>query len=202
MSSKSPLSRASFCVPAVKTQRRRAEQTLHRLAFKDMLTDLPNRTSLNEALGAAWTEWQDLNIPFAVIALDLDGFKSINDTYGHDAGDAVLRAVGQRLQAVNRHNDLAGRMGGDEFLIILTGCKTAEQALSVGLRVLETLSQDVVLEESGVILKVGSSTGIAHSAETGPRSLDDMMKQADQALYAAKRAGKNQAAFFAQGQNA
>ncbi|WP_158699400.1 diguanylate cyclase [Magnetospirillum gryphiswaldense] len=184
------------------TQRRRAEQTLHRLAFKDMLTDLPNRTSLNEELVAAWTEWQNLNTPFAVIALDLDGFKPINDTYGHDAGDAVLRAVGQRLQAVNRHNDVAGRMGGDEFLIILRGCKTAEQALAIGLRVVENLGQEVVLEGSGAVLRVGASAGIAHSAETGPRSLEDMTKQADQALYAAKRAGKNQAALFGLKQDA
>jgi diguanylate cyclase (GGDEF)-like protein len=180
------------------TQRRQAERTMHRMAFRDLLTDLPNRASLQAELEQALAAWCEAGTPFAVAMLDLDGFKPVNDTWGHDAGDEVLKVVGARLTAVNRDSDLAARLGGDEFAVVLRECPDAEAAARVAERFVASLSQPVHLRGSHTAVCIGTSVGVAHIAD-GASDAETLLKQADSALYAAKAAGKNQVAVHRPG---
>lgn len=175
------------------TLRRRAEETMQRLAFRDMLTDLPNRTSLQLAMEAAIQNWQAQKRPFAVIMMDLDGFKPVNDRYGHDAGDEVLRVIGARLNNVNRQDDLATRMGGDEFAVILHDCPSAAAAREIAQRFITAIARPIRLSVSSEIVSVGASAGVAHVGD-GEATAEAILKRADSALYSAKHAGKNQIA--------
>ncbi|MCF8209226.1 MAG: diguanylate cyclase [Rhodoferax sp.] len=172
------------------TLRRKTEQTMQRLAFRDMLTDLPNRTSLQAGLELALDHWQVHATAFAVVMMDLDGFKPINDVHGHDAGDEVLKVVGARLLKLNRENDLAARLGGDEFVIVLHNCPTSEVAANVAQRFIDAVSQPIHINASGIKVQVGASAGVAHVTE-GPALAEAILKNADTALYAAKAGGKN-----------
>lgn len=178
------------------TLRRRTEQSMQRLAFRDMLTDLPNRTSLQSDLELAWDRWRDHATPFALVMMDLDGFKPINDTHGHDVGDAVLKVVGARLLQLNRAHDLAARLGGDEFVIVLHNCTTATYAAQVAQRLIDTVSQPIAVKSTGLTVKVGASAGVAHVSDRSP-DVETLLKHADTALYAAKAAGKRQVQVFA-----
>jgi diguanylate cyclase (GGDEF)-like protein/PAS domain S-box-containing protein len=177
------------------TQRRQAEQTMHRLAYRDMLTDLPNRTSLQAELELAWQAWQQQGTPFAVIMMDLDGFKPINDTYGHDAGDEVLKVVGARIMQINRKADLAARLGGDEFVIVLRECPSENSVSLIAQRFIEAIARPIRLNAAGVVVNVGASAGVAHIS-AGADSIEAAMKNADTALYEAKTTGKNRVAKF------
>lgn len=175
------------------TERRRAEQVMHRLAYRDMLTELPNRTSLHIEMERALQDWHNLETPFAVMMLDLDGFKPVNDTHGHDAGDEVLKIVGQRILQINRGSDFAARLGGDEFVVLLRNCGTLRQAGEVGQRFIETIARPMKLETAGMSITIGSSAGVAHISQ-GASTAEEILKQADEALYLAKNAGKNRLA--------
>lgn len=177
------------------TLRRKTEQTMRRLAFRDMLTDLPNRTSLQADLELALERWRGEAMPFAVVMMDLDGFKLINDTHGHDAGDEVLKVVGARLLKLNRESDLAARLGGDEFVIVLHGCASVGLAEQVAQRFIDAVSQPIRIKVSGVTVKVGASAGVAHVSDGLPE-VDALLKHADIALYAAKASGTNQVKVF------
>lgn len=173
--------------------RRKAEETMARLAYRDMLTDLPNRVSLQAALEIAYESWQATRTPFAVIMMDLDGFKPVNDTYGHDAGDEVLRVIGARLARANRALDVAARLGGDEFAIVLNNCVGMDVAQHIAQRLIDAISLPIGLRNQGISVTVGASAGVAHVAD-GADSADSaeyVLIRADRALYAAKAAGKN-----------
>lgn len=172
------------------TLRRKAEETMQRLAFRDMLTDLPNRASLHHAANAALTAWQTERKPFAIVMMDLDGFKPVNDTHGHDAGDEVLRVIGARLAHVNRAGDTTARLGGDEFAIVLNDCPSAASAAEVAQRCIEAVARPIRLNIAGVTVKVGASAGVAHIGDV-EANVEALLKAADTALYAAKTAGKN-----------
>ena len=171
------------------TQRRHAEETMLRLAYRDQLTDLPNRVSLLAALDHALAKWQQNQQPFALLLLDLDSFKPVNDNYGHDAGDVVLSIVGQRLRQINRDTDLVARLGGDEFVVLLNECSSAVQAEEIGLRIIATIAQPISIEKAGLTVTIGASVGIA-CTEPGIENTEAMLKIADQALYRAKAKGK------------
>ena len=170
--------------------RRKAEDTMARLAYRDMLTDLPNRVSLQAALEIAFEAWQANKTPFAVIMMDLDGFKPVNDMYGHDAGDEVLQAIGARLANANRSLDLAARHGGDEFAIVLNDCANIEIAGQIAQRLIEAVSLPIGLRNRETSVTVGASAGVAH-VSVGDDSAEEVLTRADRALYAAKAAGKN-----------
>lgn len=175
------------------TLRRRAEETMQRLAFRDMLTDLPNRASLHLAIETAIQAWHSEGRAFAVVMMDLDGFKPVNDRYGHDAGDEVLRVIGARLNNVNRQEDLATRLGGDEFAVILHDCPNAAAAREIAQRFINAIARPIRLSVAGETVAVGASAGVAHVGE-GPATAEAILKRADEALYSAKHAGKNRVA--------
>jgi len=172
------------------TLRREAEETMLRLAYQDMLTGLPNRLSFKAAQEIAFNAWQEAGTPFAVIMLDLDGFKPINDTYGHDVGDEVLRVVGARIKNVNRTLDVAARLGGDEFSVVLNNCPDEGDASQVAQRFIDKISHPIILRDTKVTINVGVSVGVAHISNSG-KSAEEVLKYADIALYEAKSAGKN-----------
>lgn len=177
------------------TLRRKTEQTMQRLAYRDMLTDLPNRVSLHTAIEDALEQWRERGTPFAVVMMDLDGFKPINDTHGHDAGDEVLRVIGARLLNVNRASGVAARLGGDEFANVLNDCPSAAAAAEVAQRFIEAVARPIRLTVGDVTVKVGASAGVAH-VSAGEASAETLLKNADSALYAAKASGKNRVERF------
>ena len=166
-----------------------AEQTIRQLSLHDTLTGLANRRFLNEnekhLIAGAMRSGKQM----AVLAIDLDDFKAVNDRYGHAAGDAVLVTSAERMKALLREADVIARFGGDEFVIVLGQVDNAEAAREVARRVVETLSQPIPLAEGGTA-HIGASVGIAMCCAEGD-TLDTLLKQADTALYAAKRDGKH-----------
>lgn len=167
------------------TQRREAENTLRRLAYEDLLSGLSNRASLHDSLQAKLNLVQ--HTPFALLLLDLDGFKAVNDTLGHDAGDEVLRVVGQRLLALKRKNDIMARLGGDEFCVVIDEGNTVAIVGAIAQRIIDSIMQPVSLP-SGATCSIGVSIGLTLAQST--ENIAVLFKQADIALYEAKRAGK------------
>ncbi len=167
---------------------RSAAITLENLAQHDPLTGLGNRRLLTKRISAALANARRNKIAMAVVYLDLDGFKQINDTAGHSVGDALLKLVAQRLQSVVREEDTVARVGGDEFMIALWHVANANDVTTVTAKLVKILSQPYVVEERSVTVTTSAGVGIypfdGEDAET-------LMKSADAALYEAKRAGKN-----------
>lgn len=174
---------------------RQAKANLTRLAFYDPLTGLPNRKLLQERLSQAITWAEDQGQMIALLFLDLDGFKFVNDTHGHHVGDILLRTVAQRLVGCLRSSDTVARLGGDEFVVLLPGIPAVADIITVADKILFTLAQSFVLE--GQIMSVSTSIGIS----IFPTDSDDsgeLVRQADQAMYRAKQLGKNCYTFFDQ----
>lgn len=164
-----------------------ANRQLQHAAFHDSLTELPNRRYLLERLDAAMADSLRRGESLALLLLDLDHFKPINDQYGHDAGDFVLRALGQRLQAHLRRGDFAARLGGDEFAVLVTGPGVKSELPQIVERLLQALNQPV--EYGGVSLLVGVSIGTARFPDDADQ-LTELYKAADSALYQAKQLGR------------
>lgn len=162
---------------------KRGEQAANHLANHDALTGLANRRALEEALSQALA----LGRMVAVCFMDLDGFKQVNDTQGHDAGDEVLRVVAARLMSQARPGDCVARLGGDEFVVLLSGLCTSEEAMSAMKRCMEAVHLSIALG-AGVMVQVGCSIGIALSEEGS--SAANLLQSADEAMYEAKRQGK------------
>jgi diguanylate cyclase (GGDEF)-like protein/PAS domain S-box-containing protein len=163
---------------------RRAERELEHRASHDALTGLPNRHCLQSELQHAITHATQTGDGLALLYLDLDGFKAANDRGGHDAGDRLLREVAQRLQHGLRHGDLVARVGGDEFVALLPGCRDAEAARAVGDAIRTRLSPPYMLPDGLFLL--GVSIGIACFPADGTDP-DALLAHADRAMYAAKR---------------
>ena len=157
------------------------------MATHDTLTDLPNRHSFYEQLQHTLRLAERNNTVFAVVFIDLDGFKPINDDLGHAAGDAVLKSVARRLEQCVRKCDVVARFGGDEFVIILSDVsKTAVP--SVARKIIDTVA--IPHEFNGKTVALSSSMGIATYPDSG-RSIDELVARADAAMYRSKRAGRN-----------
>lgn len=175
------------------TEKQRAERQLQYLAFHDPLTQLPNRSLCFDRLSQAIYRGRREGTVFAVMAIDLDGFKAVNDTYGHDAGDAVLCAVARRLQDCVRESDTVARTGGDEFVMVVHGVRGHDDARAVAGKIVSTLAQPVGLSDG--VAKVGASVGVVVFPADGVE-MESLVSRADAAMYAAKAAGKDGYRFF------
>ena len=170
------------------TERERLVERVRHQAAHDELTGLPNRKSFLDQVEAAIAHPG----PLAVMFLDLDDFKSLNDNLGHGVGDRVLRVIAERARVSVRPSDLAARLGGDEFGFLVPGVETDTGAQVIADRILEAVSAPINLD--GVPLRLSASVGIAIGRSGGHSA--DLLGEADLAMYAAKRAGKGQSAFF------
>ena len=161
-------------------------ETQRALAQTDALTGLPNRRGLHEHLQHALQRATPQQM-LAVYLLDLDGFKPINDRYGHDVGDALLVAVGKRLQAQLRGSDVVARLGGDEFVVLAAGLADEQTAQAVGQKLLAAFNAP--FDAAGQVCEVGLTVGYAIAPLDG-NTADDLLKRADAAMYAGKQAGR------------
>ncbi|MGH8207353.1 MAG: bifunctional diguanylate cyclase/phosphodiesterase [Steroidobacteraceae bacterium] len=175
------------------TERRAAQDKIALLARTDALTGLANRSTFGDRLRQAFAASQRGAHGFAVLYLDLDRFKEINDTLGHHAGDLLLQQVAQRLQGATREIDVVARLGGDEFAIVQAELTGSASAGTLADKLIELISAPYIVD--GNELRVGASIGIAvYLSEV--RSPDTLLVQADQALYRAKRAGRGLYRFY------
>ncbi|MDD0813960.1 EAL domain-containing protein [Curvibacter sp. HBC28] len=180
------------------TARKHAEQEIQRLAFFDALTELPNRQLLMDRLQHALASSTRTGAGGALLFIDLDNFKTLNDTLGHDQGDELLRQVAQRLLMCVRETDTVARLGGDEFVVMLENLGNAtpevvEHAKRIGDKVLATLGMPFLL--AGHQHESSCSIGVAPFMD-GHKGISDLLKQADLAMYQAKTAGRNTLRFF------
>ncbi len=176
------------------TERKRFEERIAHLAHHDALTDLPNRVVLREHLTAALAAARREDRRFAVLILDLDRFKDINDTHGHLAGDAVLKELASRLRLCVREGDLVARLGGDEFAILESvSTNPSVEAVALAKRIIESLSSPFVFDEHNIMS--ATSIGIAVAPHDGA-DVDEILKNADLALYRAKALGRGTYCFF------
>lgn len=166
-----------------------AEQTIRQLSLHDPLTGLANRRFLQESEKRLIAGARRAGKQMAVLAVDLDDFKAVNDAHGHAGGDTVLVAAAERMRGLLREADVIARFGGDEFVIVLGQVDDAAAAREVANRLVERVSQPVPLAGGGSA-RVGASVGIAMCC-TATETLHDLLRKADEALYAAKRDGKN-----------
>ena len=169
------------------TLAKRAEQRLQQLARYDPLTGLANRRELHEHLGAALNRIQRYGGSLAVLFIDVDHFKSINDQHGHAAGDEVLQEIALRLRGAVRTTDTVARVAGDEFVVILEQLRSAEEPQFVARKLLAAIGKPFMLDHGA--LQVGVSIGIALGQ--GGDDADQLLRRADRALYAAKDGGRN-----------
>lgn len=170
-------------------------QQVEFLAYNDSLTGLPNRAQFNTALSQCLAENQSEGTPFALMFLDLDGFKNVNDQLGHQAGDTLLVQVARRLKQCVRGNDLVARLGGDEFVVILGDAPQRSEIAEVGRRIIDKLGKPYSLD--GMPATVTASVGVAVYPDNG-HDEESMTRAADHAMYAAKARGKNQLLFVAE----
>jgi diguanylate cyclase (GGDEF)-like protein len=170
------------------TEREQAQRTIRELTLRDPLTGLANRELFHRRLEEVLRGAGRRGRLAALLLLNLDGFKSINDNYGHSVGDALLRHVAERLKGVTRKGDTVARLGGDEFGVLMVDLEQPDAIRSLAERILESLSQPVTLE--GCLLKSGASMGISFYPhdDTNP---DELIRKADIALDEAKAAGRN-----------
>lgn len=181
------------------SERKETEQTIRHLAFHDPLTGLPNRRLFNDRLHLAAASRYRKNDPFALLLLDLDRFKTVNDTLGHDVGDALLKAVGTRLQDTVQENETLAHMGGDEFALLALQRTQLEDTVDLAKKMLQALAAPFRLY--GHELYVSASIGIT-LFPADATSADTLIKNADIALYRAKELGRNNFQFFTDDMNA
>jgi diguanylate cyclase (GGDEF)-like protein len=171
---------------------------LERLASHDMLTHLPNRPHFYEKLELALIDAKKYNKAFAILFLDLDKFKLVNDSLGHDTGDQLLLAVAERLQQEVSHKDLACRLGGDEFLVLVSDIQSPKAAAELAQKVCDTLAQPIKIKNQQ--LNITTSIGISLYPEDGADE-KTLIQKADMAMYDTKKRGKGKFHFYNQNIN-
>lgn len=181
------------------TEKRVSEERIHFMAHYDALTHLPNRVLLTEQVRLAIERARRNETGLALLFIDLDRFKAINDSLGHEAGDQVLRIVAQRLSECVRDSDMAARLGGDEFVVALENITDAGQVSYTARRILDLVGKPFRL--SGGSYNIGASIGISLFPEDG-QTLTDLLKNSDAAMYRAKQEGRNGIFFFSNTLNA
>ena len=180
------------------SERKAAEVKIHQLAYYDGLTGLPNRTLLQDRLAHAIADARRFGHHLGLIFIDLDQFKKINDSLGHSVGDLMLIEVARRLRSILRENDTAARMGGDEFVVILSGFHNVSNVPHIAEKILLKLSEPYSL--AGHQLTNSGSLGIALYPQDGEGS-EELMRNADLAMYAAKNERGNNFKFYSQQMN-
>jgi diguanylate cyclase (GGDEF)-like protein/PAS domain S-box-containing protein len=169
------------------------QQQLEHIAHYDALTNLPNRVLLSDRLQQAMLQCQRRNLSLAVVYLDLDGFKQVNDRYGHNVGDELLGVIAQRMKSALRDGDTLARLGGDEFIAVLVDLVSPKDCEPVLARILHAASEPVHLHDAS--LQISTSIGVTLFPQDGS-DVDLLMRHADQAMYLAKQAGKNRYHLF------
>lgn len=177
-------------ITAMKLHQAQVEQ----LAFHDALTGLPNRLLMQDRLRQALSARQRSGALLAVCFVDLDGFKAVNDQWGHEAGDTLLRTIADRLRTCARGSDTVARMGGDEFVLLLTPLSSLGEVAPVLERILSEVARPVPLPQT--MAHVSASIGVALSPQDGG-DIDTLLRAADRAMYRAKHGGRNQARWSA-----
>ncbi|MBX9818999.1 MAG: EAL domain-containing protein [Burkholderiaceae bacterium] len=170
------------------------QSQLERMAHYDALTGLPNRLLLSDRLKQALTQAQRRDKKVAVAYLDLDGFKTVNDRYGHNAGDRLLIAMANAMKNVLREGDTLARIGGDEFVVVLIDLNDTESCVPMLTRLLEAAAAPMQLD--GIAVQSAASLGVSFYPQAEDIDADQLMRQADQAMYQAKVAGKNRYRIF------
>ena len=165
----------------------RSTQHLKAQAFTDSLTGLANRLLLADRFQLTLERSKRNRVEFALLMVDLNGFKIINDHYGHAAGDIVLRTVAQRLLAAVRASDTVARLGGDEFVLLIESFEDPDELVHIGRKLIAAISEDIVLP-NGSTVNVGASVGFGLFPRHGA-GLDDLLQTADQGMYDCKASG-------------
>ena len=176
------------------TERKRSQEEIRQLAYYDVLTGLPNRRLLLDRLNQALAQAQRYQRSLAVMFLDLDRFKEINDTLGHDIGDALLQEVAKRLELCVRGGDTVSRQGGDEFVVILSEISRQQDAAVVAEKILEELKSPIIIQ--GGKLNVTTSIGIVIYSVDSADDAKKLLKKSDVAMYLAKESGRNTFRFY------
>jgi diguanylate cyclase (GGDEF)-like protein len=171
------------------TDLKNAEEHAQQLAFFDSLTNLPNRRMLLDRLNHALSQAKRFGRTLAIMFLDLDRFKEINDTFGHDVGDSLLLEVARRLSACVRAGDTVSWPGGDEFVIVLPQIANSQAATVVAEKIMKAIRQPICIDDH--LLDVTISVGIAVYEANVADDATELMKKADVAMYGAKQAGRN-----------
>ncbi len=175
------------------TEMRHTQERLTHLANMDVLSGLPNRGRVRQLLGEALRAATVSNVPCAILFLDLDGFKPVNDTFGHPKGDAVLRAVAKRLCDEVGADGHVGRMGGDEFAIVVTDAQSRKTVEQLSDRIIKAVAEPYIIDQTEI--RIGVSIGCAFGPIDGA-TVDDLILKADLALYEAKGSGRGIARYF------
>jgi len=181
------------------SERRRAEEQVKFLAYYDALTGLPNRTLLQDRLEKALAGARRRNEKVALLFLDLDRFKIINDSLGHSFGDLLLQNVAERLKRWAREQDTIARIGGDEFVIVITGIKEAPDVAVAAERIMDAMMHEFTIQDRH--LTISFSIGVSMYPDNGPDG-ETLIKNADAAMYSAKESGRNNFRFFTEEMNA
>ena len=169
------------------TERKKYEEKIQQMAFHDSLTGLPNRKLLSDRLGIVLAQAKRNKKKVGIVMLDLDNFKDVNDTLGHDVGDILLKAVAERLSGTLRKSDTVARFGGDEFVLIFPNMEVIEEAIQVVQKIIDRFHKPFLIDTHQLV--VTTSIGIAVYPNDG---MDEeiLMKNADIAMYQAKQAGR------------
>jgi diguanylate cyclase (GGDEF)-like protein/PAS domain S-box-containing protein len=175
------------------TERRKSEQRIHRLAHFDALSGLPNRIMFTQRLQQAIARSEREQKPLAVLFMDLDRFKNINDSFGHPAGDRLLQEVAERIVHTLRESDTVARLGGDEFVVLVEAFEAAGEISAVARKLLEAVSQPFVID--GQECHISGSMGISTYPQDS-KDVQSLLRDADVAMYRAKEKGKNTFEFY------
>ncbi|WP_103109676.1 bifunctional diguanylate cyclase/phosphodiesterase [Brevibacillus reuszeri] len=175
------------------TERKQSEELIHYLAYHDALTELPNRRMYVQHLGKEIMQAKRFHSNMAVLFLDLDRFKDVNDSFGHDVGDLLLIEAAKRLKSCVKPGDMVGRLGGDEFTVLISNLTEREEAATVAEEIMQVMQQPFHL--NGQAFNISSSIGISLFPQDGDNA-EDLLKRADTALYTVKSRGRNGFDFF------
>ena len=175
-----------------------SQAKLKKLALYDNLTKLPNKTLFAIEFSNEVSRAMRYKNNIALLFLDLDGFKAVNDTYGHQVGDELLVQVANTITLCLRKNDIVSRLGGDEFTIILNDIESAQKAVKIAQKIIADINKDIVINHE--IIHVGASIGISMYPEHS-KKIDDLIKYADKMMYISKENGKNQVTLYKESLN-